>query len=101
MGSNFKEAAEAFKQAVTIEPEFITAYIYGGDAYQQAGLHVEAEEFLEKAIDLQADYDVGVYIKIARSEQMLMKYDEAFEHIQIFLAHPDIVGETKEKQNYC
>ncbi|MBK8682034.1 MAG: hypothetical protein IPN31_09050 [Bacteroidetes bacterium] len=49
MGSNFKEAAEAFKQAVTIEPEFITAYIYGGDAYQQAGLHVEAEEFFRKS----------------------------------------------------
>ncbi|HET8962357.1 MAG TPA: OmpA family protein, partial [Chitinophagales bacterium] len=97
MGSNFKEAAEAFKQAVTIEPEFITAYIYGGDSYQQSGMHTEAEEFLEKAIELQDDYDVGVYIKIARSEQMLMKYEEAYDHIQIFLAHPDIVGETKRK----
>lgn len=97
MGGSFDQAIAAFNQAIAIEPEFITAYIYCADAYQQSGMHAEAESYLEKAIELEPDYNIGVYAKIARSEQMLMQYEEAYAHIQYFIAHPDITGETKRK----
>ena len=57
MNSNFEEAILAFNKAVEAEPRFITAYVFGADAYQQSGKHAEAENFLNKAIELQPDYD--------------------------------------------
>lgn len=99
IGGDTEGAIVAFVAAVEAEPQFITAFIYGGDAYQQAEQHQNAKQFYEQAIELQADYDVGVYLKIAKSEQMLMQYSEALDHLQIFLSNPDIVGETRRKAN--
>ncbi|MFN3940162.1 MAG: hypothetical protein ACK4IY_06220, partial [Chitinophagales bacterium] len=97
MQSNPEGAITAFEKAIAESPAFITAYIYCADAYQQTGNHVMAHNYFNTAIQLQPDYDVGVYLKIAKSEQVLMQYEEASMHIDIFLDHPAITGETRRK----
>lgn len=97
MNNNPDMAITAFEKAIAESPNFITAYIYCADAFQQTGNHFMAHKYLDIAIQLQPDYDVGVYLKIAKSEQALMLYEEAGDHIEIFLDHPAITGETRRK----
>jgi outer membrane protein OmpA-like peptidoglycan-associated protein len=97
MGQQFDDALAAFEKAIDAEPGFISAWIFAGDVCMETKQYEKARSFFAGAIDLQDDYDVSVYKKIAQCEQYLMEYDAAIEHINLFLEHPAIVGETRRK----
>ncbi len=97
MGSQFPSALEAFEKAIDAEPGFIDARIFAGDVCMELKRYEDGRKYFQGALDLQDDYDVGVYKKISVAEQFLMMYEEALEHIEIFLEHPRITGVTREK----
>lgn len=97
MGQQFDAALAAFEKSIEAEPGFINAWIFAGDVCMETKQYEKARDFYLGAIELQDDYDVSVYKKIAQCEQYLMEYTAAIEHIQLFLDHPAIVGETRRK----
>jgi outer membrane protein OmpA-like peptidoglycan-associated protein/tetratricopeptide (TPR) repeat protein len=99
MGMEYEAALQAFQAAIDAEPRFINAWIFAGDVCSQTGQYALAKTYYEGAIDIQDDYDVSVYKKIAEAQQMLMEYDAAIASIRIFLDNPNIVGETRKKAN--
>ncbi|MBC8047693.1 MAG: PD40 domain-containing protein, partial [Fimbriimonadaceae bacterium] len=95
MQADFQNALEAFQKAIEAEPNFVDAYIKAGAASFELQNDSLTLFYLLKAIDLKPDHDVGVYKKLAETEQRLMLYEDAGEHIKLFLEHPKITGVTR------
>lgn len=93
-------ALQNFLEAIEEEPNFITAISYAGSAFKDLGNDSMAVIYFLKAIDLKADFDVGVYKKLAESEQNLTRYADAEKHIMIFLQNQKIVGESRKKAEH-
>jgi Flp pilus assembly protein TadD len=55
------EAARAFRQALSIKPDWAEAHSLLGSALARAGNYHEAEEHLRKAVQLKPDYAEGWY----------------------------------------
>ncbi|MEZ5014229.1 MAG: OmpA family protein [Chitinophagales bacterium] len=106
MGRNLAVAAENFLKAIAEEPNFVTAYRYLGDTYMNMGLDSLSAEAYNAAIDLQPDGDVWIYSRAAEVEGNMGRYEDAYDHIVIYLENPGIKGDLRmkamrEKENYA
>jgi len=54
-------AAESFRKAISLSPQWAEAHSLLGSALARAGNYREAEEELRKAVQLQPDYAEGYY----------------------------------------
>lgn len=57
----YKEAADSYRQALSLKPDSAEGYSLLGSALAQAGNYREAEEALRKAVALKPDYAEGYY----------------------------------------
>ncbi|MBK7568328.1 MAG: hypothetical protein IPI31_10955 [Bacteroidetes bacterium] len=58
-----------------------------------------AVESYTHAVDLDPDGEVWVYTKLAGAEGNMGMYDEALEHIILFLSNPEVTGDPRIKAN--
>lgn len=93
------KAIESFNNAITEEPEFVTAWVYLGDTYRTLKNDSMAAESYLKAVEIFPDGDTWVYSKLAEAEGNLGRYEEALGHIDIFLDNPAVKGEQRIKAN--
>ncbi|PIV43517.1 MAG: hypothetical protein COS27_04730 [Nitrospirae bacterium CG02_land_8_20_14_3_00_41_53] len=80
--SLFKEAIEAYKQAVRVNPDFTYAHAYAhnrlGIAYSKSGMYREAMEAFKQAIRIEPDY-AEAYNNLGKTYVELGMYREAIE----------------------
>jgi tetratricopeptide (TPR) repeat protein len=77
----FKEAAEASKKAIRLEPDLAESYYRLGVAYGFLGKHEEAVESFKQAIVLRRDY-VEAHMDLAVIYLLLRKRGAALEQYQ-------------------
>ena len=99
MAKYLDKAVESFTNATIEEPNFVTAWIYLGDAYRNLKNDSMAVESYTHAVDLDPDGEVWVYTKLAEAEGNMGMYDEALEHIVLFLSNPEVTGDPRIKAN--
>ena len=99
MAKYLDKAVESFTNATIEEPNFVTAWIYLGDAYRNLKNDSMAVESYTHAVDLDPDGEVWVYTKLAEAEGNMGMYDEALEHIILFLSNPEVTGDPRIKAN--
>lgn len=68
----------------------MTAWQYLGDTYYNMKLDSLAVEAYLKTLKLDPERDVILYNKLAEVEGNIGMYEEALEHITIFLQNPDL-----------
>lgn len=95
----------AWNKAIAEEPNFITAWHYLGDAYKNSKNDSMAIVAYSKVIELNPEYDASIYFKLSELEAAGGMYDEAYDHINIFLMDPAVRGGAradaeKKKMNY-
>ncbi len=105
MAKYFDKAVISFQNAIKEEPEFVTAWQYLGDTYSQMKSDSLAVEAYMKTLELDPERDVILYNKLAEVEGNIGMYEEALEHITIFLQNPDVKGDLrtkaiKQRKNY-
>jgi len=97
MQRQLEASVTAFQEAIREEPNFITAWLYLGDSYKNLKRDSLAVEAYTKAIDMGPDHDVWVYSKLTDVEMSMGLYEEAYEHLSIFLENPAVTGEPRKK----
>ncbi|MFI5172676.1 MAG: tetratricopeptide repeat protein, partial [Chitinophagales bacterium] len=97
MANYFDKAIESFTAATVEEPNFVTAWLYLGDTYRNMKNDSMAAESYQKAVDLNPDGDIWVYSKLAEAEGNMGAYEDALDHIEIFLDNPAVKGDPKTK----
>lgn len=95
----FDKALESFNNAIAEEPNFVTAWQYLGDTYRNMKNDSMAVEAYLHVIDLNPTEDVWLYSKLAEAEGNIGEYEDALDHIKIFLENPDIKGDARIKGN--
>ncbi|MFN0275357.1 MAG: OmpA family protein [Chitinophagales bacterium] len=98
--SDYKTALLFFEKALAEEPNFVEALKNAGNANFELREDSTAVEYYKKAINLNPDTDIGIYRRLAEAEQALMRYAEGYEHINIFLENPKIVGVTRKNAEH-
>ncbi len=99
MAKYLDKAVESFTNATLEEPNFVTAWIYLGDAYRNLKNDSMALESYTRAVDLDPDGDVWVYSKLAEAEGNMGMYEDALDHIVLFLSNPEVTGDPRIKAN--
>ncbi len=99
MAKYLDKAVESFTNATLEEPNFVTAWIYLGDAYRNMKNDSMAVDSYTHAVDLDPDGEVWVYSKLAEAEGNMGMYDEALDHIILFLSNPEVTGDPRIKAN--
>lgn len=74
---NYKNAIEAYKQAISIKPDYLDAYINLGQAYYKLGRYSDAIDAYERAVKLKPD--PTVYNKIGTLYIVMGKYYSAID----------------------
>jgi tetratricopeptide (TPR) repeat protein len=71
-----KEAIEACKQAIRVNPDYAEAHFNLGVVYTDLGMHKEAIEVFKQAISINHDYaDFAIMYRLLHSSRMPVKYD--------------------------
>jgi len=78
-------AIRKYKKSIELDSSFIDAYIYLGGAHQRAQNWAEAEQALEKALQLSPSYEISVYALLGSVEWEQDKFGEAWQHLHYFL----------------
>lgn len=78
----YKDAIDAFKQSIRIEPDYADAYLILGIAYAKSGMYKEAVEASKQAIRINPDYaeahyGLGIYYILSKDR------DSALEEYKI------------------
>lgn len=94
---DIKSAAESFRDAVRIDPEFIEAYIVMGEMFQSAERYEEAVEAYQKAIDINPDFYPGVLYQYAESTLAIGKYEEAGIKLRKFLEYDPMPENARQR----
>lgn len=97
MAGRLDDAISQFLSAVETEPAFLDAWMDLGDAYMQDHDDSLAVEAYRKVLDLNPDAPTWLYLKLAQVEMNTGLYDDAQEHVNYFLADPDMTGEPRSK----
>lgn len=100
MHAEFTEALASFQKAIAEEPNLVNAYNYAGNACYELQMDSLAVYYFLTAIELKPDFDVGIYKRLAESEQNIMHYEDSEKHIRIFLDNPKIAGVTRSNAEH-
>lgn len=94
--NKFETSLALFQKALVEEPTFLEALKNAGNACYELRRDSAAVAYYLEVIELKPDFDPGVYKRMAEVEQMLMRYEEGFKHITIFLDNPKVTGTTRK-----
>jgi outer membrane protein OmpA-like peptidoglycan-associated protein/cytochrome c-type biogenesis protein CcmH/NrfG len=94
---DISSAAESFRNAVRIDPEFIEAYIVMGEMFQSAERFEEATEAYQKAIDIDPDFYPGVLYQYAESALAIGKYEDAGIKLRKFLEYDPMPDNARQR----
>jgi outer membrane protein OmpA-like peptidoglycan-associated protein/cytochrome c-type biogenesis protein CcmH/NrfG len=94
---DINSAAESFRNAVRIDPEFIEAYIVMGEMFQSAERFEEATEAYQKAIDIDPDFYPGVLYQYAESALAIGKYEDADIKLRKFLEYDPMPDNARQR----
>ncbi len=88
----YKEAIEAFKKAIKLQPDFARAHLGLGSAYQSSGMYREAIEAYQEAIRLEPNLFIS-HFSLGLSYASLGMYKEAIaSYKQVIMLKPDFVS---------
>jgi tetratricopeptide (TPR) repeat protein len=77
----YKEAEDAFKKAIQINPEDAEAYNNLGRLYFKSGRYEEAIDYFEQALSRQP-HGTGIYRNLGAANAQLGRYSEAVDVLQ-------------------
>jgi len=94
---DISSAAESFRDAVRIDPDFIEAYIVMGEMFQSAERFQEALDAYQRAIEINPDFYPGVLYQFAESALAIGKYKEAGDKIRMFLEYDPLPENARQR----
>ncbi|MBW6479694.1 MAG: OmpA family protein [Bacteroidales bacterium] len=94
---DINSAAESFRDAIRIDPEFIEAYIVMGEMFQSAERFHDAVEAYQMAININPDFYPGVLYQFAESALAIGKYMEAGDKLRMFLEYDPMPENTRQR----
>jgi len=83
---DYESAIKELDKAIKREPTFLAAYLLRADSYFAMNDLKNAEIDFEKILEISQDFNPRVNYVVALIEADQNKYDEAFIHLQAFLA---------------
>ena len=78
-------AEKNFKNAIKIDPNFIEAYIFLGQIYDEMGKDEDAIGMYKKSLDINPSFYPATFYILAKIEHRIGKYQDAMEHINQYL----------------
>lgn len=76
--NNYREAVEAYRQSLKINPDFVDAYINLGIDYYRLGKYDDAIDVFKQAIQIKPDV-VSVYTKLGAAYMLKGEYSSAID----------------------
>lgn len=83
---NFESAKKELAEVLSIDDQFLDAYILYGEIASDENQKAQAIEYYSKAISINADYNALMYLRKADLEKETGKYKEATNDYQNFFA---------------
>lgn len=88
----YNEAIDQLRKAVEIDSKFIEAHLQLADVYRLTHQNTEAVAEYKKVIDLNPDFNRGVYLNMGNTEISIANYNDAQHHLEKYLTYPGIIG---------
>lgn len=89
-------AEKNFKIAIKTDANFIEAYIFLGQIYDETSKHEEAISMYKKSLDINPAFYPATFYNIAKIEHRIGKYQDALEHINQYLKQTRLPEEVKK-----
>ena len=86
------KALEAIDESIKADPKFIEAHMMRGDICSDLKQHDKAITSYKNAIAINPDFFPNNFLTLGREEYLLGNYDDAKNHLQKFIAYPNIKG---------
>ncbi|UEG51599.1 OmpA family protein [Mucilaginibacter daejeonensis] len=83
------------KNALSVDSNFIEANIQLADMYRSLQQPKAAVPHYRKALDLNPNFDRGVYLKLGESEVNIGQYKQALIHLEKFITYPDLTAQNR------
>lgn len=88
----YDDAIAQLRKAIEIDSKFIEAHLQLADVYRLTRQNTEAITEYKKVIDLNPDFNRGVYLNMGSIEISTAKYNDAQNHLEKYLTYPGIIG---------
>ncbi len=91
----YGEAISLLQKATTEDSKFTEAYALLADVYRSRKNNTEAIEAYKKVLEIDVDFNRGIYIKLGETELNEGKYADALQHLEKYLTYPNITAANK------
>lgn len=92
-----KEAADRLKQAISIDRNFIEAYLLLGEVYSELKSYPQAINALKHAITINPDFFPNTFFNLAYIYLLTQDFENAKQYFEIFVKRKDIADSSREK----
>jgi outer membrane protein OmpA-like peptidoglycan-associated protein len=92
----YDDAIDNLLKAINEDSKFVEAHAQLGDVYRMRHMYKLAIEQYLKVIDLNPEFNRGIYLKIGETEIYEAKYPQAQQHLEKYLTYPDITPQNNE-----
>jgi outer membrane protein OmpA-like peptidoglycan-associated protein/tetratricopeptide (TPR) repeat protein len=86
----YEIAVEQLQKAIQADDKFVEAHIQLGDIFRQMRKHKQAIEQFRKAIQLNPEFNSGIYFKLGDEEISDALYAEAEQHLEKYISYPNV-----------
>jgi flagellar motor protein MotB len=92
---DYAKAEANFREAVSIDKNFLEAYIMLGDLYSKQRKFIESAINYRKAVKIDSLFFKPVFFTLANAEMMSGDYSGALMHYKVYLAQPGMSAKNK------
>lgn len=90
----YNDAVDELQKAIQQDPKFIEAHAQLADVYRVLKQYKLAIEQYQAVIDINPDFNRGMYLKLGEVEIRDARYEAAKPHLQQYLTYPNITNEN-------
>ena len=90
----YEEAIAQLQKAIDADDKFVEAHAVLADIYRTMHQHQPAVDQYLKVIGRNPDFNRSVYLKIGDEEISIARYEDAQQHLEKYLAYPDITPQN-------
>lgn len=97
---NIKGAMDNFNKAIKTDPDFVEAYLFRSQVYQDLGQVDPAVDDLRKVVELNPNFFPNAFFFIAQLEFSRGHYEEAKSAAEKYISFPRIPADLKARGEY-